>query len=332
MLGLILLAASAAALAQTITEFPIPTPEADSWDLCAGPDGALWFNEPAALKIGRIDMQGMITEFPTPNGEYGVAAGPDGNIWFAGGPQVGTMTTAGQVTVFLTLEDGATASPIIAGSDGNMWVGLLEGRIARVTPSGIVTYYSLGFPIPIPGIGGPYSLALGSDGNVWYSLLPLAVVGKITPDGAVTNYPTPGVASLAIGAGSDGALWFVGSGGTGGIVARITTQGELQTIGQSSASAVGVGAAPDGSVWFAEDGTEKIGRVTPEGVVTELDLPGPPSGFPRGAFDVLSGPDGNLWYVRRGENRIGRVEIPGRRQPVELLRETARPRTVPPRP
>jgi virginiamycin B lyase len=242
------------------------------------------------------------------------------------------MTTTGQIVTFLTLDDTATAYPIVAGSDGNLWVGLLEGRTARVTPSGVVTYFTLGFPIPIPGIGGPYSLALGPDGNVWYALSTLDVVGKITPDGVVTNYPTPGIAPFAITAGPDGALWFVGAGDIGGVAARITTQGDLQTLGQASNSAFGIGVGPDGNIWFAEDGTEKIGRVTLEGVVTELDLPGPPSGFPRGAWDVVSGPDGNLWYVRRGENRIGRMTLAGQRQPVERPRAHERRTIVVPRP
>src|SRR5262245_46641262 len=80
-----------AAQSITITEFPVPSPEADSWDICVGPDGALWFNEPLVNKLGRIDMQGVITEFPTTGGAYGVAAGPDGNIWYTAGPLVGKM-------------------------------------------------------------------------------------------------------------------------------------------------------------------------------------------------------------------------------------------------
>jgi virginiamycin B lyase len=88
----------------------------------------------------------------------------------------------------------------------------------------------------------------------------------------------------------------------------------------------------DGNVWLAEGGAEKLGRVTPGGILSEFDLPDPETVAASGAFDVVSGPDGNLWYVRRGENRIGRLEIPGRRQPVERTHRSAHPRTVPPRP
>jgi virginiamycin B lyase len=331
--AVVLLVAAASAPAQSITEFPIPSDEADSWDLCLGPDGAIWFNEPIPNKLGRVDMQGNITEFPTVGGAYGCAAGPDGNIWFVGGPHIGRMTTSGLVTMLPDLEDPAEATSVVAGSDGNLWVGLIEGRIARVTMAGVVTYFTLGYSTPLPGIGGPYSLALGPDGNVWYALPTLDVVGKITPDGAVTNYPTLGLSPFAIGPGSDGELWFVGNGAvSGGVAARMTTQGNLQAFGATSNSAYGIGAGPDGEVWFAEGGTEKIGRVTPAGVITEIDLPGPPARFTAGAYDVISGSDGNLWYVRRGENRIGRVTLAGQRQPVERPRTHERTPIVVPRP
>lgn len=327
MLALALLVVAGSASAQSITEFPIPSPDVDSWDLCLGPDGAIWFNEPLALGLGRIDMQGNITEFPVGHGPYGCAAGPDGNVWFTAGSSFGRMTTSGQVTLFPDLE--TAAAPIIAGSDGNLWVGLLEGRIARITPNGAVTYFSLGLATPLSGIGGPHSLALGADGNVWYALPTVDVVGRITPDGSVTNYSTPGVDPFAIAAGPDGALWFAGS-----MIGRITTQGDLQTFDPLLGGlATGAGVGPDGNVWLAESLAEKIGRVTPQGLLTEFDLPNrSATHFAAGAFDVLTGPDGSLWYVRRGENRIGRVTLAGRRQPVERPRERGRAPIVVPRP
>lgn len=51
-----------------------------------GPDRALWFTEWGSNQIGRITMQGEITEYPIPtqNAEpHGIASGPDGAIWFA---------------------------------------------------------------------------------------------------------------------------------------------------------------------------------------------------------------------------------------------------------
>src|ERR1700742_2427686 len=54
------------ALAQTVTEFPIPTAGSLPSGITVGPDGALWFTESGSGKIGRITTSGVITEFPLP--------------------------------------------------------------------------------------------------------------------------------------------------------------------------------------------------------------------------------------------------------------------------
>src|SRR5258706_184806 len=72
-----------------ITEFPIPSPRSGaigSSGITSGPDGALWFTEHAAAKIGRVTTAGTVTnEFPLPthNSEpEGIVAGRDGALWF----------------------------------------------------------------------------------------------------------------------------------------------------------------------------------------------------------------------------------------------------------
>lgn len=75
-------------------EFPLPTPNAGLGNIVAAPDGALYFTEPQASKIGRITMQGQISEFPTPTANAaptGISACPNlcegahVRLWFAEG-------------------------------------------------------------------------------------------------------------------------------------------------------------------------------------------------------------------------------------------------------
>jgi virginiamycin B lyase len=321
--------ASTLALAQTITEFPIPSPDVDAWDICVGPDGALWFNEPFANKIGRITMDGEVTEFPTIGGAYSVTPGPDGNIWFTTGHQIGKMTTSGQVTTFEIPDPSGetTAYSIVTGADGNLWFGDLNGRIGRVTPAGSFTFFDLPFPHPVPVPGGPFDVTLGPDGAVWYAGGGASAVGKVSPDGTVTNYSvTPGV-YYGITPGPDGALWLA----DGASIGRITTQGDFQTIGSTSGSVLAITSGSDGNLWFSEASTQKIGRITPTGVVTEFDLPGPHSlSATAGAWGIITGPDGNIWFVVRAENMIGRLEMG--RLTVEPVHRSDHPRVVPPRP
>jgi virginiamycin B lyase len=53
-------------------------------DITAGPDGAMWFTNYGNNSIGRITMDGVITNFADPTISYpdGICAGPDGAIWF----------------------------------------------------------------------------------------------------------------------------------------------------------------------------------------------------------------------------------------------------------
>jgi virginiamycin B lyase len=64
------------ATAQEPVEGPTPV------GIAVGADGALWFTESGANKIGRIPTNGEITEFPIPTARSqpaGITAGPDGH-------------------------------------------------------------------------------------------------------------------------------------------------------------------------------------------------------------------------------------------------------------
>jgi streptogramin lyase len=69
----------------------------------------------------------------------------------------------------------------------------------------------------------------------------------------------------------------------------------------------GIVVGPDGALWFAESGTNKIGRMTTSGAVTEFDLP-TPGATP---YDIASGPDGNLWFTENSVGQVGRITPAG---------------------
>jgi hypothetical protein len=66
-----------------ITTYALPNPiNSDPGAIAAGPDGALWFTELVANKIGRITTAGAMTEFNVPTPPGLITAGPDGALWF----------------------------------------------------------------------------------------------------------------------------------------------------------------------------------------------------------------------------------------------------------
>ena len=73
----------------------------------------------AGNRVGRITVQGQITEFdiPSPTGSpTNVAVGPDGNVWYTKGAALGRVTPAGQITEF-PLPANARGVGLTAGSD-----------------------------------------------------------------------------------------------------------------------------------------------------------------------------------------------------------------------
>src|SRR5262249_50063031 len=56
-------------LSISITNYPIPTADADPSTIAAGPDGNVWFTEPDVNQVARINRTThVITEFPEPAG------------------------------------------------------------------------------------------------------------------------------------------------------------------------------------------------------------------------------------------------------------------------
>jgi streptogramin lyase len=57
----------------------------------------------------------------------------------------------------------------------------------------------------------------------------------------------------------------------------------------------GVTAGPDSNVWFTTQKTEKVGKITSSGAITEYSSN--THGYEDNPEGITSGPDGNLWYV-----------------------------------
>jgi streptogramin lyase len=70
---------------------------------------------------------------------------------------------------------------------------------------------------------------------------------------------------------------------------------------------LGIAAGPDGNLWFTE--TQKIGRITPAGVITEFPLSVLWSGS--GPNKIAAGPDGNLWFTETDGSGIGKITTNG---------------------
>ena len=249
-----------------------------------------------------------------------ITSGWDGNLWFTqnGNGGIGRSTPGGVVTLF-GFTDHGWLQAITKGPDGNVWFadsGTAAGksRVGRVTPTGVITEYSI-------GLSALYDIATGPDGNLWVA--GIGGIGRITPDGAVSVFSDPG-AITGITAGPDGNLWFTGIepyNGRGWQESGYDVVGSITPFGGVTYFHSGLGdncmpmaitAGPDGNLWFTQGLASVwthaggIGRVTPSGVITTFY-----TGSYSNPMHITEGPDGNLWFTESNAGSIGKITTKG---------------------
>jgi len=178
--------------------------------------------------------------------------------------------------------------------------------IGKIAPDGTVTEY----PVPTAS-AGLLGITGGPDGNVWFTESGAGKIGRIAPDGTITEFAVQGFlpGPYAITTGPDGNVWFTQVRPPGSI-GKITPAG---VITQTTVTYIpsGITTGPDGNLWFTESNAcfAKIGKITPDGTLTEFDLP-----FPRTVCvspgTIIQGQDGNLWFTD-SYRKIGQITING---------------------
>jgi virginiamycin B lyase len=258
----------------------------------------------------------VISEFETGLtagvGLWGIAPGPDGNLWFTEETHnaVGRITPGAVITEFTAGFPTGSPKGIVTGPDGNLWVAMAggDGAIARVTKTGEVTEY------PVLTAGDPEDITVGPDNNLWYVDSAANLIGRVTPEGSITEF-TDGLSDSAaptgIAKGPDGALWFTEPGA--GRIGRVTTAGVITEFSSGisgSSEPTDIVKGPDGNLWFTMAGANgSIGRITPQGVFTEFSDGLSLLSSPR---EIAAGPDGNLWFTESAiPGRIGRITTSG---------------------
>lgn len=217
--------------AGTITEFLLTDSSTSMSGIENGPDGKLWIAENFRDAIGMLPTTGSpLLEFTTgitAGRPQNIATGPDGNLWFNefSGPKIGKITTGGSITEYSS--GTRIAHDVAAGPDGNVWFTEYSngpadyGRIGRIGTDGSgLTELNSGLSAN-PGLGG---ITLGADGNLWFTEQNANKIGRITPAGAITEYPGP-LSPTAITDGPDGNVWFMTSAGVGRIITGASSTG-----------------------------------------------------------------------------------------------------------
>jgi virginiamycin B lyase len=158
------------------------------------------------------------------------------------------------------------------------------------------------FPYSFKNGAFPAAVALGADGNFWIADYRNGIV-RMDPSGKTVLFTLPALsgepATIVRGYGND--LWFAGGYPW---VGRITTAGTMTLLPLSYRSnSVGIARGRSGSIWFTDPAANQIGRVSPNGTISEFPIPTPNSEVD----GIALGPDGDMWFTETRVSKIGRI-------------------------
>jgi streptogramin lyase len=175
---------------------------------------------------------------------------------------------------------------------------------------------------PVSAGSMPGELITGPECDIWFSeSAGPNTVGRIDENGRYVEYGFDRLENRAPGGMTQGPkgkdIWFTES--LNNKIAKIDKHGKLTefVLPDPGTFPQDITRGPDDNLWFtagfaaalpgSENALPKIGRITPEGEITEFRLSsaeGPP-------HEIVTGPDGNLWFTRPLGNRIGRITVDG---------------------
>lgn len=215
-------------------------------ELAIGAKGYIWVADRGLSAITRVDMKFGARQFPVHIKPTVVTVGPDQNVWLA--------------------------------NDSNV--------VARVTPTGSETDFTIS-----PSDAKVAELVDGSDGALWFSVYTESQggIGRLDTSGNYTFYPL-GYTASPLTAGPDGNLWFM----DGANLNAMNTQGQIVAHYPFTGNALFSTVGPDGAMWFTS-GSSLI-RATTAGEIQQFSVP-----VGDNIYDITSW-GGQLWMTNNSQS------------------------------
>ncbi|MEO6835030.1 MAG: Virginiamycin B lyase [Candidatus Tumulicola sp.] len=162
------------------------------------------------------------------------------------------------------------------------------------------------YPIPTAS-SQPAGVALGSDGNIWFTELGKSKIGQLNQQAKIAEAVTPTAKAgpNGIASGPNSRVWFTET--NVAKIGQILLTGPTFTDSQlpnAAARPVGIALGSDGNMWVTDPGTNAIWKVPQKGKATACPLS--PNAQPLG---ITNGPDGAIWFTEPGINSIGRLPV-----------------------
>jgi virginiamycin B lyase len=218
-----------------------------------------------------------------------------------------TSTAAALFASAIAACSGTSGSPLPGNPQSSAAGARLQNKDGILKPALIATEFTTG----ITPNSNPHGITPGP-GGMWFTQTGSNQIGRISPQGVVTEFsaPTNGVNNIV--EGPDGNLWFTQTGADS--IGRMTPRGTvtLFSAGNEAYGPWDITNGSDGNLWFtyrSPSTTNAIGRITTSGSVTLFT-----NGLSPGdvaVHDISEGPDGRVWFTEEFGNRIGAITTSG---------------------
>ncbi len=212
--------------------------------------------------------------------------------------------TAGLIAASAVAACSGTNATLPGGPQTSAALRPTDQGVRREVPHGIE------FTAGITSGSTPRGITLGPRG-MWFTQPGSNQIGRISAQGAVTEFSAPANGVNNIVDGSDGNLWFTEGGADA--IGRMTPKGKvtLFSTGNEAYGPFDITTGPDGNLWFTfrSPSTDAIGRITTGGSVTLFTSGLSPGDV--GVHDITEGTDGRLWFTETFNNRIGAISTSG---------------------
>ncbi len=287
----------ARALAQEVTEFPVPA-GSHPHDVAPARDGGVWFTAQGGGALGRLDpATGEVRLIALGEGSspHGVIVGPDGAAY---------VTDGGLNAIVVVGEDGARVDvhPLPDGTgyanlntaafdaDGDLWFTGQAGVLGRFDPEGG------GVEVTRPPRGaGPYGIAATPSGEIYFASLAGSYLGKVdraTMEVTVLEPPTPNAGVRRVWSDSRGRLW-VSEWNAGQVAVYDPADGSWREwrLPGPAPHAYGIWVDEHDRVWLSDFGRDVVLRFDPVlETFAEFDPPSRPT-----QVRQLLGRTGEVW-------------------------------------
>lgn len=301
----------------TIREWSVPTKGAHPHDPAVGPDGALWFTEQMANKLGRMDPKnGEFREYPLVEGKnsgpHGLVGDSEGNIWYTAnfGGYIGKLDPrTGKVTEYkMPIEKADDPHTAVFDAHGILWfttqggnmVGRLDPKTGKIELKEVPTESALPYGIQINSKGVPVFCELGTNKMGMIDPKTMKITELVLPESARPR-------RLAIAA--DDTVYFTDfkSGHLGLLNTGTGAVKMYDSPGGAESNPYGIVITPDGMVWYSESGVKPntIVRFDPKTeTFARANIPSG-GGVVR---NMAATRDGRVYIACSGVDKVGVVE------------------------